>query len=221
MPTSLEPFDAVIFDMDGTLSDNMPMHLQAFSLFMERYGLPEPSPEVGASLIGRRNSEILPVLFNREIPSAELIRYVEEKEAIYYTLIQQITPLPGLLKLLDRFAARKIPAGLATSAPGVNVDIQIQLLGLQGRFAALALGEDMKRGKPAPDIFLAAAQRLGHTPERCLAFEDAYNGVASAKAAGMRVVALATTHTAEELRANTQADFIVRDYEEFLEQFVF
>ncbi|MFO7168884.1 MAG: HAD family phosphatase [Chloroflexota bacterium] len=213
---ALHPFDAAIFDMDGTITDNMRLHTEAFVIFGARYNLKHPPPEVAASLSGKRNREILPVLFGRELTDEEIERYAEEKERIYHELMASIVPVPGLLQVLDRLDARGIPYGLATSAPRINVEPMLRVLGLEGRFASLTLGDEVAHGKPAPDIFLEAARRLGVAPERCLVFEDAYSGVAAAKAAGMQCVALATTHTADELRANTQADLVVRDYEELL-----
>ncbi|MEN9934176.1 MAG: hypothetical protein RLZZ387_755 [Chloroflexota bacterium] len=209
-------FDAAIFDMDGTITNNMHLHAEAFVIFGRRYELAPPSPDVAAGLSGKRNREILPVLFSRELTDEEIERYAEEKERIYHTLMDAITLLPGFTRLLDLLDARGVPVGLATSAPAINVEPMLRVLGMERRFAAVTLGSEVPNGKPAPDIFLEAARRLGVPPGRCLAFEDAYSGVAAAKAAGMRCVALATTHTADELRANTAADLIVQDYEELL-----
>ena len=209
-------FDAAIFDMDGTLTDNMGLHAEAFVVFGRRYQLRTPPPEVAASLSGKRNREILPVLFERALSDDEIERYAEEKERIYHGLMDGIAPVPGLLRLLDLLDAEGLSIGLATSAPLINVEPMLRVLGVEGRFAALTLGHEVTHSKPAPDIFLEAARRLGRAPERCLVFEDAYSGVAAAKAAGMTCVALATTHSAEELRANTAADLVVHDYDEFL-----
>jgi HAD superfamily hydrolase (TIGR01509 family) len=213
---TIKAFDAAIFDMDGTLTDNMRLHAEAFVVFGRRYQLTAPAPEVAAGLSGKRNREILPVLFSRELSEEELERYSEEKERIYHTLMGGITLVPGLPRLLDRLVARGVRLGLATSAPRINVEPMLRALGVERRFASLTLGEEVANGKPAPDIFLEAARRLGVPPARCLVFEDAYSGVAAAKAARMQCVAVATTHTAEELRANTAADLVVRDYDELL-----
>jgi beta-phosphoglucomutase len=212
----LRSFDAAIFDMDGTLTDNMRLHAEAFVVFGTRYQLQSPPPEVAAGLSGKRNREILPVLFGRALTDEEIERYAEEKERIYHGLMPGIAPVAGLLRLLELLDERGVRYGVATSAPRINVEPMLRVLGLEGRFAALTLGDEVPNGKPAPDIFLEAARRLGVAPERCVVFEDAYSGVAAAKAAGMQCVALATTHTAEELRANTAADLVVKDYEELL-----
>ena len=217
MRVALQPFDAVIFDMDGTVTDNMGLHAEAFVRFGVRYQLKTPPPEIAAGLSGKRNREILPVLFERDMTDDEIERYAEEKERIYHELMGGILPLAGLLEVLDRLDARAVPLGLATSAPRINVLPMLEVLGIERRFAAITLGEEVEHGKPAPDIFLESARRLNVLAERCLVFEDAYAGVAAAKAAGMQCIALATTHTAEQLRANTQADLVVRDYVELLE----
>jgi beta-phosphoglucomutase len=214
---NLSDFDATIFDMDGTLTNNMRLHFDSFVEFGARYNLQLPTPEAGAGLIGKRNSEIMPVLFGRELTVEEIGRYEAEKEAIYHALIAAgIVPLAGLRRLLGVLQARGIPVAIATSAPSGNVPLTLRALEIAEYFDAIVLGDEVPHGKPAPDIFLEAARRLGHPPDRCLVFEDSYAGVAAAKAAGMRCIALATTHSVEELRANTAADAIMSDYKEFL-----
>lgn len=208
-------FNAVIFDMDGTLLHNMPIHFRAFRVFIERYGLQLPPPERVTHLIGKRNSEIMPVLFGRTLTPAEIERYSREKEQIYREMLSGVTPLPGLQRFLDILEQQQIRIGLATSAPRENVAPTLETLGIAGRFAAITLGDEVPHGKPAPDIFLETARRLGQPTDRCVVFEDSHAGIAAAHAAGMRCIALATTHTADDLRA-AAPDLIVADYDELL-----
>ncbi|HMP40937.1 MAG TPA: HAD family phosphatase [Roseiflexaceae bacterium] len=212
---TLSPFTAAIFDMDGTLADNMPLHYEAFRQFMQRYDLQPPPAEIAAGLTGKRNREILPVLFGYPLSDGEIQQYSAEKEQIYHQLIAGLRPLPGLHQLLDILDTRGVPTAIATSAPGGNVPPMLDQLGVTGRFRVVTLGEEVAHGKPAPDIFLEAARRLGADPATCLVFEDAYAGIEAAHAAGMQCVALATTHTHDQLRRLGPAA-IITDYEDFL-----
>lgn len=211
----MSEFTAAIFDMDGTLLNNMPLYYRAFRVFIERHGLHPPPPAEAARLIGMRQSDIFPALFGRALTPEEIARYSAEAGAIYRSLLAGVTPLPGLLRFLDLLEQRQVRIGLATSAPRDNVAPTLDALGITSRFAAITLGEEVPRGKPAPDIFLEAARRLGQPADRCIVFEDSHAGIAAARAAGMRCIALATTHAADELRP-TAPDLIVADYDELL-----
>lgn len=208
-------FGAAIFDMDGTLLDNMPLYFRAFRVFIERHGLHPPPPSEAVHLIGRRQSDIFPALFGRPLTSEEIARYSEEAAQIYQDMLVGITPLPGLVRFLDLLEQRRTKIGLATSAPRATVAPTLAALGMTGRFAAITLGDEVPHGKPAPDIFLEAARRLDQPPDRCVVFEDSLAGIAAARAAGMRCIALATTHSAADLRA-AAPDLVVADYDELL-----
>jgi HAD superfamily hydrolase (TIGR01509 family) len=185
---------------------------------MQRYGIPTPDAEVAASLSGKRNSEIFPVLFGRELPADELNRYADEKEELYRTLMEHVHPVIGLHDFLRRLDEHQLKSAIATSAPHGNVGPTLDRLNLPNYFGAITLGVEVANGKPAPDIFIEAARRLGVPPARCIGIEDSFAGLTAVRAAGMYTVAIATTHTAEEL-AIAKPDIIVADYLELLNHF--
>lgn len=211
------PPGAVIFDLDGTLVDNMPVHAEAFSRFMRELGLPGLSPEQRRRLDGKRNRDIFPELLGRSLEPAELRAFAARKEALYRELSRgRLVPLPGLLRLLDRLDDQGIPRALATSAPRENVPHTLGELGVLERFPVVVRADQVPRGKPHPDVFLEAARRMHTPPETCLVFEDTPAGIRGARAAGMSCVAVATSFPASRLAADTGADGVVTDYEAWL-----
>jgi HAD superfamily hydrolase (TIGR01509 family) len=209
----------VVFDLDGTIVDNMALHAEAFATFMARHGLPPLDPTQRARLDGKRNSDIFPDLFGRALPAEVLRAYAAEKEALYREISRgRLQPTAGLERLLGVLLARRIPMAIATSGPAENVRHTLAETALAQRLAVVIRGDEVPRGKPHPDIFLAAAERIGVRPPDCLAFEDAPSGVTAARAAGMRCVALTTSFSAQAFRATgTVADAFVRDFDEFLD----
>ena len=217
MPLRFSP-KAVIFDIDGTLVDNMHLHAEAFGLFAERHGLPPLTQQDRARLDGRRNSEIFPILFNREVARDEWLAYEHEKEGLYRELSRgRLTPMRGLHDLIERLRNEHIPFALATSAPKANVAHTLAELELAAEFPVIVRGDEVARGKPAPDVFIEAARRLGVEPEDCLVFEDAPMGIEAAQAAGMRVVALTTSfQTAHFRQLAPPPTFVCSDFAEYL-----
>lgn len=202
--SSLSSFrpQAAIFDVDGTIVDNMDWHARAFDAFVLRHGLAAMTLETRRQTDGKRNREIFPMLFGRDLSSEELLAFEDEKEGMYRQISRSgLSPMPGFVRLLDRLDAASIPVALATSAPAANVEHTLREIGLEDRLRVIARGDQVKRGKPAPDVFLFAASLLGVPPEACLAFEDAPLGIASARSAGMKCVAIASTFAAETLLA--------------------
>lgn len=209
---------AVIFDIDGTIVDNMHLHAEAFSVFADRHGLPPLTREDRARLDGRRNSEIFPILFKRDVPREEWQQYEHEKESLYRELSRgRLLPMKGLRLLIDRLRESAIPMALATSAPEPNVTHTLSELGLAEAFPVIVRGDQVPRGKPAPDVFLEAARRLNVAPADCLVFEDAPMGIEAAHAAGMPVVALTTSFQAAHFEAlDMPPTCTCCDFEEFL-----
>jgi HAD superfamily hydrolase (TIGR01509 family) len=209
---------AVVFDLDGTLADNMHWHAGAFRAFVARHHLPPITEDVRRRIDGKRNAEIMPILFDRPLTTEEIVALAWEKEDLYRSLSRgALQPITGLPALLDALALHGIPAGVATSAPRENVVHTLGELGLTGRFQAVALSDEVPRGKPFPDVYLRAAEALGVEPSACLAFEDAPVGVAAARAAGMRCFALTSTFPAAAFEAGEWPPHgMCRDYLDYL-----
>jgi beta-phosphoglucomutase len=210
----------VIFDLDGTIVDNMAIHAEAFAHFAERHGLPPLTLADRKRLDGRRNREILPDLFGRPLSEAEHVAFAEEKETIYRDLAAgRLVPMPGLVDLLDRLQARGIPVAVATSSPLGNVRQSLEETGLSTRLSVVVRGDQMKRGKPYPDVFLAAAEQIGVPPTECVAFEDAPIGVRAARAAGMWTVAVLTSFAPDVFGDPEHgANEFVKDFAEYLQR---
>ncbi len=207
-----------IFDLDGTLVANMALHEEAFARFTARHGLPRLTTEMRARLDGKRNRDIFPILFEQALSAEDLGRYAEEKESLYRELSRgKLSPVPGLTRLLDALERRGLPAALATSAPLENVTHTLGELGLADRLTRIVRSDTLPRGKPFPDVFLAAAEMIGIPPADCIAFEDAPAGVRAARAAGMSCVGVTTTFPAGTFAAHdAEPDLEVADFDAYL-----
>jgi beta-phosphoglucomutase len=183
-----------------------------------RYGLPPLTSADRARIDGKRNSEIFPDLFGRPVAREEWMAYEIEKETLYRELSEgRLTSMPGLTTLLSRLEACRIATALATSAPAPNVAHTLREIDLVDAFDAIVRGDEVARGKPAPDVFLEAARRLDAEPGQCLVFEDAPMGITAGRAAGMVVVALTTSFSEAALRALPEPpDLVCRDFSAFL-----
>ena len=196
----------------------MPFHVEAFARFALRHGLPPLDATLRGRLDGKRNRDIFPILFGRPLDDATFHGYEDEKEGLYRELSRGgLRPLRGLLPLLDALAARGIAAAVATSAPALNVVHTLAELGLAARLSTVVRSDEVAHGKPAPDVFIETARRLGVPPSACLAFEDAPAGVMAAQAAGMICVALTTSFGAEAFPIHdARPDACVADFEPIL-----
>ena len=137
----------VVFDLDGTLTDNMACHADAFAIFVRRHGLPEFTMAMRERLDGKRNSEIFPILFNRNLSVDEIRAFSEEKESAYRELSRErLQPLPGAVALLECLAARGIGVAVATSAPEKNVAHTLGAIGLADRIGIITRSDAVPRG---------------------------------------------------------------------------
>jgi beta-phosphoglucomutase len=181
---------AVIWDVDGVIIDSAAQHLRAWRQLAEENGLPF-TDEVFWQTFGMRNSDIMPRMFGVAGPPERVAALSDRKEALYREfLAREASALPGAKELMAALHAAGYRQALGSSAPRANIEAIIHLLGLGGWLDAFVSGAEVARGKPAPDIFLGAAERLGILPAHSLVIEDAPAGVAAAHAGGMRCIAV-------------------------------
>jgi beta-phosphoglucomutase family hydrolase len=181
---------AVLWDVDGVLIDSGEQHRRAWEQLAREEDLPYSDAAFWATF-GMRNSDIFPRMFGVSGPPERIATLGDRKEAIYRDLLkQEAVALPGAKELLAALHAAGYRQALGSSAPPANLEVIIQLLGIAPYLDAVVSGEQVAHGKPAPDIFLAGAERLGITPAHCLVIEDAPAGVAAAHAGGMRCLAV-------------------------------
>lgn len=208
----------VIFDLDGTLVDNMHIHFEAFTRFNERHDLPPITHEMRANIDGKRNRDIFPILYGRALEDAELRAHAAEKEGIYREISRgRLAPLRGLVDFLGWLDANGRRYGIATSAPAPNVPHTLDEAGLSRHFEISVRSDEVERGKPFPDVFLEAARRLEAEPSECIVFEDSPAGINAATEAGMACVGLTTSFTRKELERHSTPSMVVADYVEFTE----
>jgi HAD superfamily hydrolase (TIGR01509 family) len=203
------PLQGVIFDMDGVLVDSEPFIKEAgVRLFAEK-GFTVRGEDF-TPFVGTGEDHLLGGVAEKYGLPFDPRRDKARTYAIYLELIRgRLRPLPGVFSFLDACRARHLKVAVASSADTVKVEGNLHEIGLSpDTYDALVNGSQVERKKPAPDIFLTAATRLGLAPAACLVVEDAVAGVAAAKAAGARCLALTTSFPAESL---TAADWIVAD----------
>ncbi len=189
---------AFIFDMDGTMVDNMMVHHRAWQRKLAALGLELSLEEVRLQIHGI-NEEIIERLFGDRFTPEERHRIAWEKEAEYRDIfLSELSLVPGLPAFLQDAAARGIPMGIGTAAPPENVHFVLENLNLYPFFGAVVDASMVRRGKPEPEVFLRVAEGLGVTPEQCIVFEDSPTGAEAARRAGMAAVIITTTHPAEE-----------------------
>jgi beta-phosphoglucomutase len=207
---------AIIWDVDGTLVDTAEQHFRAWAKLAAEIAHPFTRADFAATF-GMRNPEIIRKLF---VPTADDARCAElgaRKEDLYRASVREegTQLLPGVARLLAEFAAAGWLQAVGSSAPPGNLDLLLGLTDTRRYFGAVVSGDDVRRGKPDPEVFVTAAAKLGADPARCAVFEDAVAGVEAAHAGGMRCVAVTFVghHSADRLRA-AGADVVVSSLDE-------
>ena len=211
--------EAVIFDLDGVLLDSEQVWDEAREqLAKERGGRWHENAQ--RDMMGMSSlewSRYMHDVIGIPEPPEEISREVVERIAKLYR--EHLPVVPGAREAIARLAARW-PLGLASSSNRELIDLALELLGVKHRFKATVSSEEVTRGKPAPDVYLEAARRLGVDPTHAAAIEDSENGIRAAKASGMRVIAIPNQHFPPADDALTQADVLLRSLEELTPEVV-
>ena len=205
-----EPIQAVIWDLDGVIIDSAQEHLKAWQRLARETGVTFTEEQFW-STFGQRNDAIIPTVWGAH-PPERVRELADQKEAYFREFVRETAaPLPGAIELLSALHDAGYAQALASSTPMANIQLISDVLGLRRYLSVLISGETVPHGKPAPDVFLKAAEELKVEPTKCLVIEDAVAGVEAAHAGGMRCIAVAGERDLPGLR---KAEMVVRDLRE-------
>ncbi|MDF1826029.1 MAG: HAD family phosphatase [Verrucomicrobiales bacterium] len=217
MPDHLPSPFGVVFDLDGVIIDSHDQHKRSWFQLAEQLGLTLTKEQFKESF-GMRNEMCIPDVFGwttRE-ETDRISELGDRKEEIYRTLLSEggLSPLPGVVALVSSLNAAEIPMSLGSSTSRKNIEVCFATTGLAQFFGLNYTGaEDVSKGKPAPDVFLEAARKIERAPENCIVIEDAHVGLEAALSAGMKSIAVTTTHPRESF-SDSGAALIVDSLEE-------
>jgi beta-phosphoglucomutase family hydrolase len=203
---------ALIFDMDGVIVDSDPLHLKAYQTVLATFQIAY-SEDDSRQFLGRKDSDCAAALvemFDLPLKSLDLL---EKKLAITAQLLRtEARSQPGIIDALQKAMDLGLPCGIASSAAPSTIKLVLDALKLEPFFQSVTSGEEVLHGKPAPDIFLKAAERLNADVRSCLVIEDSLNGIKAAKAAGMKCVSVPcnTTRYQDHAEADIRLESIAQ-----------
>jgi beta-phosphoglucomutase len=184
---------ALLFDLDGTLTDTDHLHVEAFRILLKDFGRSITVEHYKARIMGHPNEEIMREMFPDETPERR-VALSDRKERLFRDQLESLTPTPGVLTVLDWADAKGVPYAVVTNAPRANAEMMLQGLGLDKRMTELVIGDELERAKPDPLPYRTGLQRLGATADRALAFEDSLPGIRAAHGAGIATYGIRTAH---------------------------
>jgi len=190
---------AVIFDMDGVIVNNHEYHTRAWFAFCKKFNISTSRKEL-LSMFGGTNKDVLEQMFGRPLEKNELDKLASQKEKLYREIYNNdIIETSGLTSFLERIKFDGLLIGLATSAPPSNVSFVLGSLDIKSYFTVIVDDSEIINGKPHPETYNRAISKLKLTPENCIVIEDSVRGIKSARAAGTKVIGIATTNSKDEL----------------------
>ncbi|MBI2205326.1 MAG: HAD family phosphatase [Candidatus Rokubacteria bacterium] len=192
--------EAVVFDMDGVLIDSGAHHRAAWRALLDELGV-EPAPDFWRLTIGRPAEEAVPLVLGADVSPDQAWRLAYRKRQHYVRFASRgMQPVPGVTAFVERLARAGVPCAVATSASSTDVYDLLAEIGVATRFGAIVTADDVRFGKPHPEVYVRAARAIAKDPARCVAFEDSVVGVQAARAAGMTVIGVTTAYLEDELR---------------------
>ncbi len=203
---------ALLFDLDGTMTDSDPVHLAAFNAMLAIRGGSLSEADFRTKISGKSNDEIARALLP-DADAAARRAFNDEKEAMFRRMASDLAETAGLTRLLDWAEERTLRLAIVSNAPADNVTHMTEALGIARRFELVIHGDAVKHPKPDPFPYLEALSRFGLTAAEAIAFEDSVPGIRAAAGAGLATVAIAGLGAVEPLKA-AGATFAIRDFED-------
>jgi len=199
----------IVFDADGVLADTGPIHFESWAKMAREDAKVEFSREFFEVTFGQQSIPITRKLVGTDVDQALVEKWADLKERYYREMVKdKLEPLPGAIELIKSLKKHDFKLAVGSSGPLENVELLLTSLNIKQYFDVIITAEDVKNGKPAPDVFLIAAEQLQLKSEDCIVIEDAPVGIEAAKRANMKSIALTTTHAKEELN---NANLIAKD----------
>lgn len=210
---------AVIFDMNGVIINDERIHQQSWKILCKKYNIRLTEEEFKNNIFGRTEADTFTYIFHKRLTPSEIEKLSAERVKIVIEIFKPNLALTdGLLQFLKSLKNKKVPIAIATSSRKPYTNFILDNLKIRTYFQKVVTAEDINKGKPDPEIYLLTAKQLSKPPENCVVFEDTLSGIKSAKAAGMQVIAITTTHKAEEL---SSADRVIRNFTEITADILF
>ncbi len=216
---------AFIFDMDGTLVDNMHAHTEAWGKMLAENEIEMNAHDFLVKTAGKTNREIMPTVFG-DISDERSAELGNRKEMLYQELFLPVRKtVEGVVEFLEEAQKIGVRLAVSTAAPVTNVEFILDGLDLRKYFQAVVTAADVKEGKPNPEIFLKSAEKIGVEPKNCLVFEDAFGGFEAAHRAGMKAIGITTVNSAEDILkidsvVEAHADFVNLKPQELIEKYL-
>ncbi|MBE0478560.1 HAD family phosphatase [Candidatus Aerophobetes bacterium] len=203
---------AVIFDMDGVISDTQILHASADVAVLKLYSITFTEDKINENFAGITDKEMFENIFSLYGVPGNIKRAIKEKWKIMMARANtEITPVPGALKLINKLKRENLTLAVASSSPIIFINAVLSKLNIKGEFKVIVSGEEVLKGKPHPEIFLVAAKRLKAKPDECVVIEDSPSGMKATKSAGMKCIGLVGEKKPINPKNNYPADLIIND----------